>query len=184
MSIDERKPDFFRRSHKVLAIVVAVLILAYAPWARLIQEWLRMNLGGTGMKYLMTGLFILGGAFLAFAARLWRRPAKNLLLLGALFAAGLIYSLCLPLPEERVHLIQFGLLGVLAYPSFKGEQETWWKTIWVPLLFVSSIGVADEVFQWFLPDRYFDLRDILFNALGGIWGIAICIVLNAKGGKR
>lgn len=184
MTIDQREPDFFRRSHKVLAIVVAVLILAYAPWARPIQEWLRMNLGGTGMKYLMAALFLLGGACLAFSARLWRLPAKNLLLLGALFAAGLIYSLCLPLPEERVHLMQFGLLGVLAYPSFKGKKETWWKRVPLPLLFVFSIGIADEVFQWFLPDRYGDLRDVFFNALGGIWGIAICIILNAKGGKR
>ena len=103
---------------------------------------------------------------------------------GDSFAAGLIYSLYLPLPEERVHLMQFGLLGVLAYPSFKGERETWWKAIWVPLLFVSSVGVTDEVFQWFLPDRYFDLRDIFFNALGGIWGIAICITMNLKSGQR
>jgi hypothetical protein len=35
------------------------------------------------------------------------------------------------------------------------------------------IGVGDEIIQWFLPSRVFDLRDILFNILGGIMGILL-----------
>lgn len=176
-----RKPSFLYRSHKLLTIAIAVLILAYAPWARPLQKWLRTALGAAGMKYLMAGFFFLGGGILVLSARLWRLPARNLLLPGVVFAAGLFYSFFLPLPEERIHLMQFGALGLLAYPSFKGNQTSRWRAVWLPFLFVFLVGVADEVFQWFLPDRVGDLRDVFFNAMGGAWGIVLYLTASVKG---
>jgi len=45
------------------------------------------------------------------------------------------------------------------------------KGMAVGIVFV--IGVGDELIQWLLPNRIFDLRDILFNILGGITGILL-----------
>jgi len=35
------------------------------------------------------------------------------------------------------------------------------------------IGTADEIYQYFLPNRYFTLYDIFLNILGGILGLLI-----------
>jgi hypothetical protein len=43
----------------------------------------------------------------------------------------------------------------------------------VALGFVFTVGVGDEIIQWILPNRVFDLRDIFFNWVGGIAGILL-----------
>lgn len=43
-------------------------------------------------------------------------------------------------------------------------------------LFILAIGILDELFQWWLPTRVGDLRDVFFNTLGGIWGITLKII--------
>lgn len=170
---------FLDLSHKPLMWTVAVFILAYAPIGRPIQKFLREELtaalGPGGMMAFVLAIFLGGGIFLIYTSRLWRLPLTNMLSTAIILLAGIGYSFSLPLPEERIHLVQFGLLGLLACPSLKGREESGW--IWKPLLFVFLVGVSDEVLQWFLPDRVFDLRDILFNTLGGIWGLLLYVAI-------
>jgi len=62
------------------------------------------------------------------------------------------------LPEERVHLIQYGLLGVLLGRALPGRLALALLCGWVA-------GAADEGIQYLLPGRTFDSWDILANAL-------------------
>ncbi len=176
---------FLNRSHKPLMGTVAVMILAYAPVARPIQKYLREEftaaLGPTGMTIFVLSLFLGGGIFFVYISRLWRLALTNIILVSLILLAGIGYSFSLRLPEERVHLVEFGLLGILACSSWRGEGDDFRNWIWKPLLFIFLVGTADEIFQWFLPDRCFDLRDILFNALGGIWGIILCLAASRPG---
>lgn len=168
---------FLDRSHKPLMWTIAVLILAYAPIGRPIQKYLREQLtaalGPDGMMIFVLAIFLSGGIFFIYASRVWRLPLTNIFFTAIILLAGIGYSFFLPLPEERIHLVQFGLLGLLACSSLRGRTTSFWRWIWRPVLFVFLVGGADEVLQWFLPDRVCDLRDILFNTLGGIWGILL-----------
>jgi VanZ like protein len=174
---EESQMGFFDRSHKPVMWVVAVLILAYAPIGRPVQNFLREQLtsflGPGGMMLFVLAVFLGGVFFFIYTSRLWRLPLTNIIFTAIILLAGVGYSFTLPLPEERIHLVQFGLLGLLACSSLKGRGDGGRIWFWKPLLFVFLVGVADEVFQWFLPDRVFDLRDILFNTIGGIWGILL-----------
>ena len=165
--------NFLQRSHKPLMVAVAVSILAFAAVARPIQKYLRTILESEGMMLFVLAVFLAGGILFIYISRFWKLPLKNIVFTMIIFLAGLIYSFSLHLPEERIHLVQFGLLGLLACPSWRGRSAGRWRWIWRPLLFVSLVGAADEVWQGILPDRFFDLRDILFNALGGAWGILL-----------
>ena len=172
-----RHPGFFDRSHKPLMWIVAVLILAYAPVGRPIQIFLRDQLssalGSAGMTIFVFAIFLGAGIYFIYISRLWRLPLLNIVITAVILLIGLGYSFSLPLPEERIHLVQFGLLGLLACSSYKRKTTGFLSWVWRPFLFIFLVGVADEVLQWFLPDRVFDLRDILFNTLGGIWGILL-----------
>jgi len=176
--------SFFYRSHKTLMYAVAVLILAYAPIGRPVQKFLRAQLTATlgpeGMMLFVLAVFIGGVFFFIYTSRLWRLPLINIFFTAIILLVGIGYSFSLHLPEERIHLVQFGLLGLLACPGFKDRENDGWGWIWKPLIFVFSVGVADEILQWFLPDRYFDLRDILFNTLGGIWGILLYLAVQRE----
>jgi len=177
INIKKSQMRFLERSHKPLMWTVAILILAYAPIGRPIQKFLREQLtaalGSGGMMLFVLALFLVGGIFFIYTSRLWRLPLTNILSTAIILLAGIGYSFSLPLPEERIHLVQFGLLGLLSCSSLRGERTNLRRWIWRPFLFVFLVGVADEVLQGFLPDRVFDIRDILFNTLGGIWGILL-----------
>ncbi len=34
-----------------------------------------------------------------------------------------------------------------------------------------SVGLVDEIIQWFLHNRYGDIRDVVMNSLGGMSGL-------------
>ncbi len=75
------------------------------------------------------------------------------------------------LPEERVHLAQYLPLGLLAWRALDGR--------WGAALALSvAIGLGDELLQGALPDRSFDPRDVLANAVAASAGLLL-----AKGGK-
>lgn len=62
----------------------------------------------------------------------------------------------IPIIEERLHFIVFGLYGylsMLVLPRFSA---------YIACLL---LGMGDELLQWFLPDRVGDWRDVQFNLL-------------------
>ena len=38
-------------------------------------------------------------------------------------------------------------------------------------LLIVSVGLVDEIIQWYLPNRYGDIRDVVMNSLGGVSGL-------------
>ncbi len=70
-------------------------------------------------------------------------------------------------PEERIHFIEYGILGILAFKAFgKGL-----KKIMIAILFVLLIGTLDEIIQFILPNRVGDIRDVILNVTGGSLGV-------------
>ncbi|MEA2114970.1 MAG: VanZ family protein [Thermodesulfobacteriota bacterium] len=111
----------------------------------------------------------------------WRyaTTAKNRMFLRVvLIMALLLIALFMPgLPEERLHFLTYGLLGWLICWSVEAMEENenslWSRTGWLlPCLLVWLAGGIDELIQWWLPVRVFDVRDIIFNGVAGMLGIA------------
>ena len=85
------------------------------------------------------------------------------------------YRYELKIPAERIHILEYGLLGWLAGRDLiKTNKKT--KGSILACLMIGMVGILDEVFQAVLPYRYFDMRDIMFNSLGGSWGIVLYIL--------
>jgi len=78
----------------------------------------------------------------------------------------LIFSL--KLPEERIHYLEYGILGFMVFKSMKVHSI---KNLIYGSLFVLLIGVIDEIIQYLLPNRVGDIRDVFMNLGGGILGI-------------
>ena len=77
-------------------------------------------------------------------------------------------SFSLDVWAERVHFIQYGLLGLLVSRAYKISS---FNILLVYCLFIMSVGLVDEIIQWFLPNRYGDIRDVVMNSLGGVSGL-------------
>ena len=65
-------------------------------------------------------------------------------------------------PEEAVHFIEYGILGVLLYRALETLIPD--RTIY-PVVILTGIlvGTVDELIQWATPDRFWDFRDIVLN---------------------
>lgn len=74
-------------------------------------------------------------------------------------------------PEEKLHFVEYGAVGVLAFLS---APERWseLRRLAAAVLFTAAAGWIDEGIQALLPSRYYDLRDVGFNALAGLLSVS------------
>lgn len=90
-----------------------------------------------------------------------RRSALKLLAIGAVYAAAIVP---MQSPEEKIHFIQYGLVALLAFASWPHVRRPYITSA----LFTLAAGWIDEGIQGILPTRYYDLRDVAFNAAAGV----------------
>lgn len=86
-------------------------------------------------------------------------------------------ALTMELPAERIHFLEYGILGSLVY---KATMRQWKIPILSSFVLVSIIGIGDETIQWFLPNRYAEMKDVLLNCFGGLLGIYVTWLWNGK----
>jgi len=77
-------------------------------------------------------------------------------------------SLSLDVWVERIHFIEYAVLGLLISRAVNVRTLHW--IIYTGCL-VTLIGAVDEIIQWFLPNRVGDMRDVFMNSLGGLSGL-------------
>ncbi len=84
-------------------------------------------------------------------------------------------------PEECVHLLEYGMLGGLIYTALVERQRRRdalsadFTGPWAPavgaILATALLGWVDEAIQFWLPERYYDARDIALNAVAGVLAV-------------
>lgn len=151
----------------LLPVILSFLIIGIVPWARRI---LRFIYSLTGREFIalwlkilfLTGIFI--GIIYFLKKKIKISPPSLLFLVPAIPFTILFFKI--KLPEEKVHLLEYALLGLLIYRDFfKGRIG-----LLSSVFFIITVAFLDELFQLILPDRFFDYRDIIFNVSGGFTG--------------
>ena len=95
-------------------------------------------------------------------------------------AAYLLVFLRMAGPEERSHLIEYGVVGVFIYEALTERASHGRRVPAVPVLAIlatAAIGLLDEFIQVFLPSRVFDPLDILFNLLAAAMAVGASVAL-------
>lgn len=124
---------------------------------------------GTGFELFVIALCMLalGGLLFRFRASL-----RSLRLVPALGVAGVVgaYALVimmLRIPEEQVHLLQYGLLSWLLTEGVWGRLPPRHAHL-VVLCLVIAAGAGDELIQELRANRVGDLRDVGINAVAAL----------------
>jgi hypothetical protein len=113
---------------------------------------------------------------------------------GILLMSFIIYQI-LPNPYEYTHLPEYAILSMLIVKAIdrretkrietdrcvginkikKGDTRfSIIKNIYLKSgMLTGIIGIGDEIYQHFLPNRFFTLYDIFLNILGGILGLLV-----------
>lgn len=164
-----------------ITLTLAYILCIYGTLgiARPIAEYLRST---EILLPVIIALFVGSLPFILF----WRYRAitrkqfllRFFLIIFLLCSAFLISAL----PEERLHFLTYGLAGWLIcwsveegshFPASSANDTTLIHEWILPCLLVWFAGSIDELIQWWLPNRVFDIRDILFNGISGITGVAL-----------
>ncbi len=151
------------------------LILSSVPLSRSVQELVRDSVGR--QAWLVVVLVILALALVATAVlglrRLgrvawWRLPW---LLLTAGAYGGYSWHLR-QAPEEALHFVEYGVLGLLIFRALRPSLPD--RLLFPAVLLTGClVGCCDELLQWLMPGRFWDLRDLWVN------GLAIALALLA-----
>ncbi|MEM7048561.1 MAG: hypothetical protein AAF604_02830 [Acidobacteriota bacterium] len=175
--------DNQRRERRYWMVAFAVLGSVYvsAGFVRPVANFLRDQ--GL-LRVTVGGLFAATG--LALVLWLWRRgvrPRRHEVIVYALLA--LVYGFIvwrMHLPEEALHYLEYGLFGALAFEAlgwrFRRTRPATPRRNRLWLAFAGAVGLTliggwgEEILQHFLPERYYDLRDVVINATAGFLGAA------------
>lgn len=156
--------------YRLATAIYIILIFLFTSFARKICVGLKnMNILGPVVSIIFAISFIISCYYLFFKVKL-----KNVLsYVGlALVIAILAYIFKgIEYPEEKIHFLEFGMLAILFKLSMSDKQSVF-KQYLLTFIFTSFVGVMDEVFQFFLPTRVFDYRDISFNVLAGLMALS------------
>ncbi len=172
----------------IAAGLYLLFIYASLPFIRKVTDPLR---DAGWLRFTVGCLFAL--AFFAFALWLWRRwPGwrRASLLIPILAIYGWILRQAHQ-PEEQLHLIEYGLLGLLVYAACRRrrrERAAETKSLgplgrWpaVSAVVLSCLaGWGDEGIQYLIPERYYDLRDVAFNAAAAALAISVSALLGSS----
>jgi carbon starvation protein CstA len=124
---------------------------------------------------------------LIFLIKKKKKPVLFLIFLGFIFLLCFVIYLIIPNPYEFTHLPEYALLSILLILALKSgkrfsqkESEKTEKNapflknpFFLSIVIVSLIGITDEIYQYFLPGRFFTIYDIFLNSLGGFLGTLI-----------
>ncbi len=167
-----------RAKQKDLLFFVAYVALIYATLSivRTIQRFLEGVLGQSGFGLVLTaGLVGVGIWFVVKVLRRLEGPAAKLLVAGvALAYAYFLWSL--DVAVERVHFLEYGLLGYLGYRVLHHRRRDA-SVFAADFVLCALVGLADEGIQWVLPRRVGEVRDVWINILASFLGLVLIAAL-------
>ena len=148
-------------------IAGALVIYCTIPVARSLRSIVQEHIGREYFLY-VAAVFLLLAGFIALR-QLQKRNlpfnAKLCLFLILSTFMGYLYTLR-AIPEEAIHLTQYGVLGLLVFRALTHRMRD--ISIYIAAaLVVGIVGIIDEYIQWLIPFRVFDLRDIRTNFVAG-----------------
>jgi VanZ family protein len=170
----------------VVAVVVSAVLVLSAPFVGRIRGQIRAAFPGQFVMIVGGTIAVAILAALAVAlARIRDRRALRyaLLVLSLALGAAYAYAIRTGNPEvdavEHFHFVSYGLVTLLFYRAWRPLDD---GAVYVlPVLSALMVGTVDEWFQWFIPNRIGELRDVFLNGAAIATGLLFSLGLDPPG---
>jgi hypothetical protein len=154
-----------RLDPKLAAALWIALIYTSIPFVRQMREafaarW-PAELIGVGVIVAAVGALVV--SVIRLRRRTPRPNTADLLWLSAVTLTAVVWTVRLMgRPEEAVHFVEYGVLGLLLYRALATRITD--VTVFLSATLIGLlVGTVDELIQWLVPGRFWDFRDIVLN---------------------
>lgn len=152
----------------VFATAVSAVLILWAPFIGQIRSAIRTAFPGQFVRIVGgTVGVLLAVAIMGALVRIRERRATRYSAIAAAVIAGTWYASALGTgnPEvdavERFHFVEYGLVTLLFYRAWRPLGD---GSVYVlPVLCGFAVGTLEEWFQWFIPVRIGEMRDVFLN---------------------
>ena len=155
------------------AIVLSYILLIYISLPFMPKLWGRFaRCAGNFTNYFAAFVLGLIGLFIVFYLISKRKGTHNFIWLAVLafvYAWGLSR---LELPIERIHFIEYGLLSLFVFRALRHNIKDTSLYLWSGII-VFCLGFLDEGIQYVLPNRVYQISDVVVNGVAGILGLLL-----------
>jgi len=158
-----------------LTVSLGLLIIISASFMSQVSDFCTFRIGKDNVRTIFNCLAVLLVAIFSVCFLRNRPNFRTIIATFLVLVAGLVVIWQIKIPVEKIHILEYGMLSWLATRDFIKINNRL-KAIISVSLFSFIVGCLDEGFQALLPYRYFDMRDILFNTLGGVWGMVLYLL--------
>src|SRR5712691_289877 len=172
-----------RARHLAVAVGFAIVLVASAPFVAELRGAVatafplrqRAILGGVGALSIAAALMIA-------AVRIRDRRVPRYLALGTALLVGALFARVLSTGDpdtdvvETFHFVEYGVLTLLFYLAWRPIDDV--SVLVLPVLAGLLVGTLDEWFQWFIPSRVGELRDVILDGAAVSCGLLFSIGLD------
>jgi hypothetical protein len=168
----------------VIAWLVSGAVVLSAPFMGQIRAMLRSAFPGHFAAVVAgaVGVAVVAAVAAALMRVRDRRAVRSAAILGAVAAAA-AYSVATAsgTPDvdavERVHFLEYGLISLLFYRAWSAAADV--SIVALPIAAGLIVGTLEEWFQWFIPNRVGEARDVLLNLVAIGCGLAFSLGVDA-----
>lgn len=163
-----------------LTIFIALYIIISAAFMLQVFNFIRAYIGKKGLVILV-GLILVISALAFFIYSTINSIIRKKYNLPKTLVVAIVLYMMLALAwqienfAERIHIAEFAILGWFAARDLTKANKKVKGAIWA-CVFCAVVGLTDEIFQLVIPNRFFDLNDIVSNTLGGVWGTVLYMI--------
>ena len=161
----------------ITTFVVVAVIYSTIGVTGVLAGWLRLH-------GLLETTFVLGFAAVMMTIVFYgmRQPRKRRewWLLSGTFAVFVLLLTRMQIPEERTHLVEYGVVGILMYAALAERYRSGSRRFLpaaLAIVLTMGVGLVDECIQGLVPSRTFDWRDVLFNSLAAFMSVSVSAML-------
>lgn len=169
-----------------LAVGMAIGVVLGAPLALQARQALGSAFPATFGTIIRSGITaVIGGAMLVALVRIREHRALRYLALATALALGVGFAAALRTGNsaidvvEAFHFVEYGLIAWLFYAAWRPLGDG--AVIALPLLAGLLVGTLDEWFQWFVPFRVGEIRDVALNLVAVVCGLLFGIAFDPPG---
>lgn len=163
--------DFTKKCRWAIVVGYTLLIYFTLPLMPPVVKFLNSVTRGNLTLLIYIGYLLVGAGLIIYILK-----NSKVMPLSSYFwflGLGIIYTYCLlnlKIPQEKIHFIEYGLLAYFVYRALKVDKSSL-QTYFFTFLITGALGWIDEGIQKLLPNRVYDIRDVVMNAFSGLLAV-------------